>query len=247
MRFIKLYYKADLRIIDGVATDGNSDPVFLPPGTVTTAIFYDAREAREVCVTQVDVDKLRQSGLAGGEVVYVGSELPSPPYCFGGVRLVNGAQLPAGGMTVVSHHPLYVQGDYNVVDKQPAALIGDALTVLSGAWNDADSRNPTNSRRASDTTLNSAVMAGRTQTPGHSQFLVRFLERWTNETFTFTGSEISTWESEEVSSELACCGNGGAYEPPTRVWSFDTSFLNALLPPGTPVAYTTTSVVWYQE
>lgn len=38
------------------------------------------------------------------------------------------------GLTVVSDQAVYVQGNYNTVDKFPAAIIGDSLNVLSQSW-----------------------------------------------------------------------------------------------------------------
>jgi hypothetical protein len=52
------------------------------------------------------------------------------------VRLLNGAQLDYP-LTIATRHPLYTQGNYNSTGWQPAALVADALTVLSTAWNDA--------------------------------------------------------------------------------------------------------------
>ena len=249
MRNMRMYYKADIRIMNGVATDKNGNLISLPAGTISTATFYDQREGDEACTTQVDVGKLKDSGLANGKIVYVGSTLANGPSCFNAVRLVNGGQLPSGGLTVVTHHPLYVKGDYNYstsgeYTKQPAALVGDALTVLSSGWDDAKGTSPMVSRKAVDTHLYAGVMAGRAQDPTTgSEHLVRFLETWTGRTFTFTGSEVSPWESDEASSDLSYA----SYMPPTRVWSFDTSFITGTPPPGTPVTYTLTNAAWYQE
>lgn len=243
----KLYYRADLRIMDGDATDQYGAPVSLPAGTITTTTFYDRREGQNVCATQIDVDKLKSSGLVDGKVVYVGSTISSGSGCFSGVRLVNGSALPTGGMTLVSHHPLYVKGNFNVTNKQPAALIGDALTLLSTAWNDANSTLPLSSRLGANTTLNAAIMVGRAWNSESSQHAVRLLENWNGTQFTFTGSDVSAWDSDEVSHFLGGFDSDGIYEGPFRNWSFDASFLTDALPPGTPVTYTATGLGWYQE
>ncbi|NIP60747.1 MAG: hypothetical protein GWM92_20195, partial [Gemmatimonadetes bacterium] len=39
-------------------------------------------------------------------------------------------------LSVATHYPIYVQGDYNAVDWKPAAVMGDAITMLSNAWRD---------------------------------------------------------------------------------------------------------------
>ncbi|NCJ05283.1 hypothetical protein GS597_01875 [Synechococcales cyanobacterium C] len=67
-----------------------------------------------------------------------------------GVRLYNGERLAATtsgapaiqGLTIVSDQAVYVRGDYNAVNKIPAAILADSLNVLSNAWNldDAYSR-----------------------------------------------------------------------------------------------------------
>ena len=59
-----------------------------------------------------------------------------------GIRLYNGAELTSTdgsapdirGLTVVSDQALYVVGDYNSVNKKPAAFLGDSLNVLSNNW-----------------------------------------------------------------------------------------------------------------
>jgi hypothetical protein len=63
------------------------------------------------------------------------------------IRLYNGASLKSTisgapairGLTVVSDQATYIKGDYNSVDKIPAAVMTDSLNVLSNAWNLDDS------------------------------------------------------------------------------------------------------------
>ncbi|HSC70550.1 MAG TPA: PilX N-terminal domain-containing pilus assembly protein, partial [Candidatus Methylomirabilis sp.] len=127
----KLYYQADLRIVDGVATLKNGTPANLSlcSGTaVTTKSFYDKREGKTVTVTDVDVSALRTCPFlpGGGTLLYVSD---------GGidkaVRLVNGSEVTAGGLTVATDNPMYIQGDYNTINKQPSAVLVDAITILS--------------------------------------------------------------------------------------------------------------------
>jgi hypothetical protein len=90
----------------------------------------------------------------------------------------------AGGFSVASENPVYVQGDYNAsvanafndaapLCHVPASVMGDTVTLLSNAWTpgaqsgtgDANSfANPTNSgnRVASTTCYRMAVMGGKT-------------------------------------------------------------------------------------
>lgn len=255
LKAAKYCTQADLRIIDGNAFRQDGTLVALPGGTLTTTTFWDEREQKTMHVLDINVGQLRTSGLSPSNgILYVGSTLGVTD----SVRLVNGGQLPsrtdgygADGLTIATHNPLYVKGDYNSVNKQPAALLADALTVLSNAWTDANSAIPTLSRNATDTTVNAAIVAGqaRGSTSTSSEYGVRFLEDWWGRNFRFTGSEISMWESREATKSLACCGATGAYVAPNRIWTFDSSFLTSLtsLPPGSLKFHSLVSVMWREE
>src|SRR2546423_10860936 len=120
----------------------------------------------------IDVNLLRinnclpkQGASEPGTVVYVaGTNAASSPV----VRLVNGSQLPSQGLTVVSQNPVYIAGDYNTVrvgaNHPPAAVLGDAVTVLSNAWeqNNYDTKGSQafQNRVASATTVNAAIATG---------------------------------------------------------------------------------------
>ena len=78
------------------------------------------------------------------------------------LKIVNGGlgNLP-NGLTIASENPIYVQGDYNaqatntLADPHvPAAIIADAVTLLSNNWNDLRSfSNPANPANRPATTL----------------------------------------------------------------------------------------------
>lgn len=59
-----------------------------------------------------------------------------------GIRLYNGSELISSnathpaikGLTVVSDQAVYIRGDYNSVNKKPAAVLADSINVLSNAW-----------------------------------------------------------------------------------------------------------------
>ena len=251
----KMYSQAGLRIVDGVAADMSNSPVSLAPGVITTASFYDAREARMMSVVQIDVGLLRASGGAPANgVMYVANTTPGAA-----VRLVNGAQLPSQGLSVVTQNPAYIQGDYNTVNKVPAAVLADAVTVLSNQWasNNSDTKGAmlTSARPASPTTVNAALALGPSgestlSNGGNGQLEndIRFLEDWNNQTFTYQGSIVNLWHSQQAQGPWMCCGSGGGqyYTAPTRVWSYDTLF-NAVPPPGTPLGVLMLRGPWTQK
>jgi hypothetical protein len=244
----KLYSKAGLRIIDGSATDGNGYPVSLPAGAVTTKTFYDKREQKTMTVTEVNVGILNSctcvtSGFNG--VLYV-ADTAGQSTQDRAVRLVNGATLPASGLSVVSENPVYVQGDYNTVNKRAAAVLADAITVLSNNWgpNNSDTKGSQNTdqRPATPTTVNAAFATGpsaeSTSGNGNGQLenVIRFLEDWRGDTFTYKGSIVALWHSTQATGQWRNTGNSGSsyYYAPSRVWGYDTMF-NTQIPPGTPM------------
>ena len=182
-----------------------------------------------------------------------------------GVRIFDSPDLdfpPAAadptGITVVSDQAIYVQGDYNTVEKAPAAIVGDSVNVLSQNWeasgNDLKSAQARSTRLAGDTTINAAFIAGvDRQLPGIPNGGVnnypRFHEDWamTGRRLRYRGSMVSLGVPSHVSGPF--CGSdygGGAicdiYGPPVRDWDYDADFEDVtFLPPLTP------RVVWVQQ
>jgi len=178
------------------------------------------------------------------------------------VRLVNGSQLPSGGLTVVSQNPVYIAGDYNTVpigaNHPPAAVLGDAVTVLSNSWmpNNYDAKGDQSyykNRVASATTVNAAISTGPSSEStigrdnGKVNNLVRFLEDWVGNTFTYSGSLLALWHSQQVTGAWRCCGTTSLYyySPPNRVWGYDTLF-DTTQPPGAPMGVIMTKGSWSQ-
>lgn len=190
----KMDYKAQLRVIDGVAMDQggaavelrycsgggafngsgcpNGQSVVNPLGTST---FYDFREAKTASATDIDVAKLNASpvfqALAAannGVVLYFSDRRNQGSSTLqDSVRLINGSALPTKGMTLASENPMYVKGDYNTTNKQPSGLVSDAFNILSNNWNDANSPNTNlTGKTATATTINSTVVTGNTETSG---------------------------------------------------------------------------------
>jgi hypothetical protein len=129
--------------------------------------------------------------------------------------------------------------------------MSDAITFLSNSWNDANAVNtssPFSNRVAASTTVNAAVVTGNTNTTvgnynGGVENLPRFLENWTGKNFTYKGSLIDLWQSQQASAPWAY--GSPIYTAPNRIWSYDTDFNNpANLPPGTPKVRTLARVQW---
>jgi hypothetical protein len=199
-------------------------------GTIHDTTFFDAREDKWVNSTDIDINKLNTSGyFPSNGVLYASREV---------VRLKNGSEVGAP-LTVASDNPLYIWGDFNTVNRKPASLMTDALTILSNSWDDSKSYQGLNNRVASNTTVNCCFMTGNQNTgEGSSDYngglenVLRFLEKWDNKTMTFEGSIVDIWNSEQATGSWSC---GGYYTPPIRNWQFDPDLLDPTkLPPATP-------------
>jgi hypothetical protein len=176
------------------------------------------------------------------------------------VRLVNGAILPTNGpsgaptgWTLATPNPLYVWGNYNLgpggspgntdTGKTfPASLVSDALTILSGNWQDSQSSVPiTLKSMAANTTINAAILTGIVySTDGTSNHfsggvmnVPRLLEDWSSITLTLNTSIVNLFDSARATNWFR--NPGVYYYAPTRAFSFDRNFTNwTKLPPATP-------------
>ena len=185
------------------------------------------------------------------------------------VRLQNGGILPDNGLTIASQNPVYIQGDYNTgtsattpstnvpanatgnpgntdsstvpgYTRKASAVLGDAFMFLSNAWSDSNSSLTLVSRDASNTTYNTAVMAGfipSQYTPasgsqygysGGGNNFPRFLENWSGNSCTYYGSMVELFQSKFYTGKW---DTGNIYSPPARRWNFDTNF-STKSPPG---------------
>jgi hypothetical protein len=176
------------------------------------------------------------------------------------VRLANGSILPTNGLTgwtVATPNPLYIWGNYNLgpggstlpgnqdTSKTfPAALVSDALTILSPNWQDSQSYlalTDGSKSKAVSTTVNAAILTGIVySTDGASNHfsggvlnVPRLLEDWTSDTLTLNTSIVNLFDSARATNRFK---NPGAYYfAPTRAFSFDRNFTNwTKLPPATP-------------
>ena len=182
-----------------------------------------------------------------------------------GLKLTNGAALPSAGLTVATPNIIYVQGDYNTgktstsqppsntpssytppadkpspvvsgYNRAPAAVAGDAVNILSNAWNDANSLLAQSSRVASNTTINTAIIAGNVPTTSASysggiENFSRFHEDWSNRYLTIYGTLAQLFNSEQAKGTW----NLADYTPPGRRWYYDTKLQDSN-PPGFRIA-----------
>jgi hypothetical protein len=159
-------------------------------------------------------------------------------------------------------YPLYMWGDYNKNNWQPAAVFGDRLTGLSDCWDDDDSpdRGPTypNAPDACDTYQYAALITGWSEgylgcyhhgpDPGcdpipadkYLSVAIQNLEDWRNPCggrclYLLHGSFITFW-APQIASQWGNVPNPNRkYRAPRRDWSFDNRFMDPQnLPPGTP-------------
>jgi hypothetical protein len=204
----------------------------------------------------------------GINTLFIYNSVPVTSSQLPAVRLINGWQMPYtidpsgsgrtnAGMTLVTPQPLYVKGDYNVQTvgspllgsaggnttyTYPAAIMGDAITILSSNWSDADTSITTlGSRTPTSTTVNAACLEGIVQSTnsnysGGLENFLRLEENWTSSTYLYyNGSIVVMFPSIYATNFWQPTGN--YYNPPNRQWAFDFNFTNPVaLPPHTPSA-----------
>ncbi len=166
--------------------------------------------------------------------------------------------LPVSGLTIAAENAVYVQGNYNATSadveaepNRPAAIMGDAITILSTSWNDANSFNFPNdmtNRNAVTTGYRFALIAGKSLafqnpawtgvgdfgTDGGVHNFMRMLEDWGGQAINYRGSIVSLYTARQAIGIYRA--NSNVYNPGTRNFAFDEDFLTpALLPPGTPM------------
>jgi hypothetical protein len=173
-----------------------------------------------------------------------------------GIVLSNGSYLTPNGLTIATPDPVYIVGNWNVqqakggasdagqtntTDSLPSGIFVDAITVLSPAWNPANSTSNLNARLATSDTVNAAFLTGDVPSDGTNysgglENLPRLLENWSGQTFTYNGSLCCMFSSQIANAPYP--GTGIVYNPPTRNWAFDTSFVGPLWPAASPLLKT---------
>ncbi len=198
-----------------------------------------------------------------------------PPLSTANCSIAEGAN-GSGGFTVASENPAYIWGNYNANNSTfsntssachvPAAVMGDAVTLLSNSWTDSESfSSPTSSsgRNASAAAYyRTAVMGGSTipftQPTGYTTYqdfgtdggvhnFLRMLENWGSSTLYYMGSIADFYYSVQATGVYKDGLVNSVYSPPTRAYSFDTDFESiSELPPGTP-RFTDVNALAFQQ
>ncbi|HYL47442.1 MAG TPA: hypothetical protein VEU52_10480, partial [Candidatus Limnocylindrales bacterium] len=203
------------------------------------------------------------------------------------LKLVDGSTITLGvcdgvacGLTVVAENPVYIQGDYNSnagncagcngpppainAFNNPfvaAAVMGDAVTLLSNQWNDVNSfAFPYNlaGRAAITSNYRTAIVGGKGipflnpngtyqdyGTDGGTHNFLRYIENWGGQELNYKGSIVSLYYSHQAVGTYKCCNT--VYSPPSRGYNFQTEFLTpSLLPPRTPMFRTINTIGFTQ-
>jgi hypothetical protein len=244
--------------------------------------MYDYRQQSTVDLISINVANFQASpaGIAlataskGGTpgVLYVTSANHSN---YMAVSLTNGATVASTGnwinngtpvgFTVATDLPAYVQGNYNTANVQntsappPAAIMSDALTILSNQWsssyNSGTAMTGTNGRLVTEPyTINADVMTGNSATTAQNGYgggfenFIRFLEDWGdngkgNQNFNFGGSLVCEWTAAKATGKWIAPGT--YYNPPSRNYTFGVFGNN--WPPGTPKAVVVARGNWRNQ
>jgi hypothetical protein len=132
-------------------------------------------------------------------------------------------------------------------------VVGDAITILSTAWSDANGSSSLSSRIAADTTVNAAILAGIVSTTasadsGGVENFPRYLEDWTGKVHTYNGSMVCMYYSQIANAGWGLPANAGGpdhYNPPDRNWGLDQNFqYKDKLPPKTPALVVLNRASW---
>jgi hypothetical protein len=229
----------------------------------THKTLYDKREVTSVPITDLNIGQATPTlnSLTGfNGIIYMYDSSAGDKKA---IRITNGGILPDAGLTVATNEGMYVQGDYNTgttnnpnavpsnsspsatasttvsgyVTKS-AALVGDAVMVLSNNWSDSNDSKSVSNRDATNTTLNTALISGyvpsvnggnngRSGYSGGMNNFPRFLETWSGDNMTYSGAFVSLYQSKKFTGSW---DTGDIYSPPTRYWYFDQLLLSRVLP-----------------
>ena len=241
-------------IIAGQSSAGNAIAGLpMPIIQETDNAFQDCREGgRNVDTTDIDLYALglwyeayladQGLALAGDGMLIYTSRSPDATFTnqtgdLQAIRLlpIDATSSPqlSDETTLATDNPIYIHGDFNTINTRGVALIGDAMNVLSNAFNTKNcniTQNQLfNNYRGSETSVYAALFAGHLPTSengsnysGGVHSYPRLHEWWSGAALNFRGSFINLWNSEQADG-LWCLG-GNCYSGPTRNWGWDVRF-----------------------
>jgi hypothetical protein len=213
------------------------------------------------------IGTLAESGLAAKSLIIHNTEEvatssdPAPNSAF----IYNGAEKLPSPTSIVSDRPVYIQGNWNSVSKQPSAIMADVVTILSTNCLSRTDNKPASidangkiipigqvncgvhskMNIAGDTVINTAILSGVNTISGTNidSTPIRYLEDWTNKaltlktSFAINGSPTTT-TANFVNPSTGNYSSAEYFRYPTTInMSFDSNFAESNgLPPGTPMA-----------
>jgi hypothetical protein len=245
----------------GLSGAAMSQPYYIPG--VTNGISCTTTAASNMVAGPRHVLRLVDGGMDNAGNSYLPQ--PIPPATFG------------NGFTVGSEEPVYIWGNYNSGPSDPffpsfganattphsaAAIIADAVTLLSPSWSDSNSfvyPAQMANRVGTDSYYRVAIAAGKSipfpqpgwggqdfGTDGGMHNFLRYLENRGGYNVNYAGSLISMYYSQYATGNFKCCNS--VYSAPKRNYFFDTQFLNPNnLPPGTPMFQDVVSLGFHQN
>ncbi len=227
--------------------------------------FCDGREQRQVNTTDIDLNALTLwyqeyladpanggGGLGAAGFMIYASRSPNAAFTnltgnMESIRLRGGLDgttpVPQlfGNTTFATDNPLYIQGDFNTINRQGVAIIADAINVLSNGWagKNCGPRSPTTN---TPTSVNAAFFTGNSVSQQGGAFeggainYPRFHERWPNVPFNYRGAFVNLWISSQANGNW--CLGADCYSAPIRNWGWETNFQNPnFWPPFMPSVY----------
>jgi len=209
--------------------------------------FYDDREDEWVDVTDFDIQQMYNQGYSPTNgIIYFSDTWGDYP----ALRIKNASTIEDSiGITIASENPVYTQGDFNKDSKKPASIISDAFTVLSSNFDDTEGTLPKEDRDATSTIINAAIITGNqpasaSSYTGGAENIIHFLEDWSGESLTFTGSLVNLWSSKQSLGSYSTA----YFSAPHLIWSYDQMFDYAISSPaGVPTIELLLRTGWKQE
>jgi hypothetical protein len=231
---------------------------------ISTKRIFSKRENKYVHLFDIDAAKLKQAVAAKpavyadfseSAVLYVNATQPTGAE--GGARLINASVVPQdgfGSFTFASNGPIFTKGNVNnpanAADRVLTLIAGDSVNPLSTAFNDANYLNsPQPVNTAANTTTNAIFMTGNVPSAGNvysggAENYFRYLENWDGKQHVFNGTLMNLWESQIAKGKW---GQSSVYNPPQRVWSWDTTYQTRFPPPHFPTFWIFSNIDWTME